>query len=496
VTREVDRRAVEAEAVAEEFEDPEAGPALPSAALAAHAGMPAAALARRRARDGRREIWALSWPVMFSQVLLNAVSLIDIAMVGRLGSDAVAAVGYATQFFFLSQSVLFAVGFACVALMARAIGAGDPIRARLAFAACLAVAGSAALVLVAAMLAAPGPMLRLLGAQPHVVDAAVPYLSLVIGSSAPLALSMTIESALRADRDTRTPMAVAAIVTAVKLGLNGLLIFGAMGLPRLELVGAGIATLVSQVLGLALFLIVLARAAPHSPLALRPRDLARSRPMIPEVVRIALPSVGERLANNLALLAYFRILSGFGTLAIAAYTVGVRLLSFSWIPGVALGTSASTLVGQALGADDARGAERAGWRAMRLSILVAVVLGLPSALLREPLARLFTDDPGLVAELSPFLLCLALVQPALQAHFALGGAHRGAGDTWTPFVAATLGNWLLRVPLAAVFAYVLETDVIWIWIVIAADHVSRMLWLAVSFRRGAWRERLAAPLGT
>jgi hypothetical protein len=126
MTREVDRRAVDAEAVAEEFEDPEAGPALPSAALAAHAGTPAPAGAHRLARDGRREIWALSWPVMFSQVLLNAVSLIDIAMVGRLGSDAVAAVGYATQFFFLSQSVLFAVGFACVALMARAIGGGDP----------------------------------------------------------------------------------------------------------------------------------------------------------------------------------------------------------------------------------------------------------------------------------------------------------------------------------------------------------------------------------
>jgi putative MATE family efflux protein len=490
MTREVDRRAVDAEAVAEEFEDPEAGPALPSAALAAHAGTPAPAGAHRLARDGRREIWALSWPVMFSQVLLNAVSLIDIAMVGRLGSDAVAAVGYATQFFFLSQSVLFAVGFACVALMARAIGGGDPVRARLAFAASLAVAGVAAVVLVAIMLAAPGPMLQLLGARPHVVAAAVPYLSLVIVSSAPLALSMTIESALRADRDTRTPMLVAAIVTAVKLALNGLLIFGGMGLPRLELVGAGIATLVSQFLGLALFLVVLARAAPHSPLALRPSDFAGSRPMIPEVVRIALPSVGERLANNLALLAYFRILSGFGTLAIAAYTVGVRLLSFSWIPGVALGTSASTLVGQALGAGDARGAERAGWRATRLSILVAVVLGVPSALLREPLARLFTDDPGLVAELSPFLLCLALVQPALQAHFALGGAHRGAGDTWTPFVSAAVSNWLLRVPLAALFAYVLDADVIWIWVVIAADHVSRMLWLTVSFRRGGWRERL------
>ena len=83
---------------------------------------------------------------MLAQVLANAVSLIDIAMVGRLGPDAVAAVGYATQFFFLSQSLLFAVGFACVALMARAIGAGDPDRARHALAASVGVAVAATLV--------------------------------------------------------------------------------------------------------------------------------------------------------------------------------------------------------------------------------------------------------------------------------------------------------------------------------------------------------------
>ena len=69
-------------------------------------------------------------------------------------------------------------------------------------------------------------------------------------------------------------------------------------------------------------------------------------------MRLAAPVVGERLSNNLALLAYFRVLSGYGSVAIAAYTVGIRLLSFTWIPGVGFGTAASTLVGQALGAAD------------------------------------------------------------------------------------------------------------------------------------------------
>jgi Na+-driven multidrug efflux pump len=84
-----------------------------------------------------------------------------------------------------------------------------------------------------------------------------------------------------------------------------------------------------------------------------------------EVVRLTVPGVGERLANNLALLAYFRVLSGYGSVAIAAYTVGVRLLAFTWIPGTAFGTAASTLVGQALGAGRRDAAEQAGWRANR-----------------------------------------------------------------------------------------------------------------------------------
>ncbi len=155
----------------DDLEGLEGSPPLPSATLAAHASTPAepSTIVPNSSGALTREIWELAWPVMLSQVLFNAVGLIDIAMVGRLGAEAVAAVGYATQFFFLTQSVLFAVGFACVALMARAIGAGDGLRARHVLAASLAVAVVTALVLIVAVLAAPRELLELLGAEPAVV---------------------------------------------------------------------------------------------------------------------------------------------------------------------------------------------------------------------------------------------------------------------------------------------------------------------------------------
>ena len=477
------------EAAAEASLDPEAGASLPSTVLAA--GVAPARAPSSAAHDSFAEIWNLSWPVMLSQGLLNVVGLVDIAMVGRLGAENVAAVGYATQFFQLSQAVLFAVGFACVALMANAIGAGRPERARRALAAALIVSCGSAVVLTSLMLSLADPLLRLLGAAPTVVPRAIPYLQLVVGSSLLLSVSMTFEFGLRANRNARTPMLIAGIVTLVKLVLNGLLIFGAAGFPRLELVGAGLATLVSQGVGLALFLAVVVRSPRDSPLGVRARDFRAALPLIPEVARIAAPSVGERLSNNLALLAYFRVLSGYGSIAIAAYTVGIRLLAFTWIPGVGFGTAASTLVGQALGARDPAAAARAGWRSSYLSLAVAVALGGTCLLMPEALARLFTDDETLVQALVPFLLCLALTQPSLQGQFALGGAHRGAGDTWTPFVATSVGNWALRVPVAFVLALVLEAPVVWIWALIFADHTLRAVWLAGSFRSGRWRKGLA-----
>lgn len=440
-----------------------------------------------REAGGYREIWTLSWPVMLAQVLVSSVGLVDIAMVGRLGPDAVAAVGYASQFFNLAQSVLFAIGTACVALMARAIGAGDRPGARVALAASLMVALATSLLFLAIILAAPRWALRGLGAAPAVIDDAIPYLFLILLSTVFLAVSITLESALRADRNTRLPMLIAVVVTAAKIGLNAVLIFGGLGVPKLGLVGAGLATIASQALGTALYAGILVTSKRDSPLALETRDFRTARGALPEVVRIALPGVGERLAMNLALLAYFRVLSVYGTVAIAAYTVGVRILAFSWIPGTGFGVAASTLVGQALGAGRREEAMQAGWRATRMAIGIAVPLGALCALAREPLGRLFTDDPATIQALGPFLLCLALSQPFLQAHFALGGAHRGAGDTWTPFIAATVGNWLLRTPIAFLLAFVLRTDVIWVWYALTIDHLARTVWLAWSFRRGRIR---------
>lgn len=410
-------------------------------------------------------------------------------MLGRLGTEALAAVGYATQFFMLAQSLLLAVGAVCVALVARAVGGRDPLEARRAFAASLLLAQCVALTLTAPVLLAPEFLLGLLNAPPGIVARAVPYFQLTLGSSLLLAFSFTYESAFRAVGDTRTPLRIVGLVTLVKISLNAVLIFGLLGIPRLELVGAGIATILAQLVAVGFF----ARAGTKTPYAAMLRlgaaELRGAWGRIADALRMALPALTERLVLHAAILVYFSVLGDYGPIAVAAYTIGVRVLSFSWIPGTGFAVAAATLVGQSLGAGEPRSAVRAGWRAVRFAVSVSVVLGSLYALARVPIAALFTGDPVVIAALDPFMLVLALAQPLLGLHFTLGGSLRGAGDTLSPMWAAALGNWVLRVPLALLFARVLELGVVWVWSTLVFDHLARAIWLVVVFRRGRWQQR-------
>jgi len=439
------------------------------------------------------EIIALTWPVIVGQIMANAVPLIDVLMLGRLGTLTLAAVGYAAQFLMLVQASLIAIGSASVALMARALGARDPLRARRAFAACLRIALLLTVVLASITLLFPRQLLHMLDVKESVVHLAVPYFRLTMTSVPLMAISLSYEHAYRAAKDTLVPMLIACCVSLLKICLNWLLIFGNLGFPRLGLEGAGVATIISQAVAVVLFLAA-ARRHSNPALHLQLRDLDVAPEMRREAVALAMPAVGERFVMTAAMLTYFRFLGRYGVEAVAAYNVGVRILAFTWIPGLGLSVAAATLVGHALGAGDAQRARRSGWLSARIGFVISLALGTLFVALRVPMARLFTDDPAVIAALDPFILLLGIGLPFLVVSFTLAGALRGAGDTLTPLKAAILGNWLFRVPLGYLFAVVLGLPLFWVWSIMVVDHLSRAIWLAWSFQTSDWQARVGPSL--
>jgi Na+-driven multidrug efflux pump len=215
----------------------------------------------------------------------------------------------------------------------------------------------------------------------------------------------------------------------------------------------------------------------------------KSRERARAVLRLGAPAALEQLVVQSGFIAFTLIIArGYGAEALAAYGIGVNILSVSMVIGFAFATAAATLVGQHLGAGDPVAAAKSGWRAARLAVASMSVLSVLIVWWAEPIARLMLDDDAVVHLTVSFIRILGLAQPLIALDFALGGALRGAGDTRFPLL-STLCGLVGRVVLAAAFA-AQHLPVVFVYGALLADFSTKVTLLTLRFRSGRWQRAL------
>ncbi|HLY38061.1 MAG TPA: MATE family efflux transporter [Candidatus Binatia bacterium] len=433
----------------------------------------------------RRRTWSLAWPVIFSFSIEALVGLFDILMVGRLGATAVAGVGVGIQVMGAVDATLFAVGTGALAIVARHIGAGDrraadeTLRQSIVAAAALSI-----LAAVPVFLAAPA-IIRAFHVDEAVVAAGTPFLRTVMLGVPAAAVLFVVVATLRGAGDTRTPLAVGAVVGTANVGLAYVLIFGRLGLPALGVAGAATATVLAFTIGATLGVTLLLRGGLVLRLRLRP---LRLRPdVIRRVLDIGVPAALEHLLMQVGFFIYIVFAAHHGTAPVAAYFIGARILSLSFLPGFGFGAAAATMVGQSLGAGRPDDAERSGGAAVRLALGLMTAAGAVVFVAARPIARLFVDDDAVVENAFGFIRVLATVQPLMAIDFSLGGALRGAGDTRYPLLTVILGFYVCRLGFAYLVTFTLGLGVLWLWLAVLGDYAARATLKARRFRSGAWK---------
>ena len=430
-------------------------------------------------------MWTLAWPVILSLLSEAAVGLVDTLMVGRLGADAVAAVGVGAQLLGAVSIVTTAVGTGTVALVARHVGAGEPALVRRVVGQSI-VTGFAlgCLAIVPVELWTAGAV-RLFGVAPSVVDLGVAFTRVVMLAIPGGAVLFVVGSALRAAGDTRTPLAIGLVVNVVNVVLNYGLIFGRLGMPELGVRGSAAASASAFTIGAVIGVALLARGR------LRVRfgrgDLRPEGRTIARIARIGVPTGVEQLAMQTGFLVYLVFASRYGTSAVAAYFIGVRILALSFLPGVGFATAAAALVGQHLGAGAPRTAEDAGWVATRMAVVLMSGAGLVLLLFAAPIARLFVDDAAVIEDTRWFIYMLGLCQPLMAVDYALGGALRGAGDTRFPLLTLFIGLYGCRLAFAWIVTHALALSVPWLWAALLGDYAARAALKSWRYRTGAWQ---------
>jgi putative MATE family efflux protein len=339
-------------------------------------------------------------------------------------------------------------------------------------------------------LACADPMAGIFGLPTDARELAATYMRWISGFTSVFAVGMVMFAALRGAGDMRTPLWTGAITNLLNVLFLYLLVYGGFGFPKVGIRGAALAGGLAFSFA-ALVLLLLWRSGKMS-IAMLPPDAAH-RERVRALLRVGTPAAVEQLIVQSGFIAFTFIVARFyGTQALAAYGIGVQILSVSFVIGFGFSIAASTLVGQHLGAGEQQHAARSGWRAMWLAVACMTVLAVLIVGFAEPIARAMLDEPEVVRLTVVLIQFLGAAQPLMAIDFALSGALRGAGDTRFPLISTFLGLICGRVLLAACFTLA-HRPVEWIYGALLADYAIKVCLLVARFRSGRWQHVLAAP---
>jgi putative MATE family efflux protein len=432
-----------------------------------------------------RAIFVLAVPMVLEMVMESAFAVADIFWVSKLGADAVAAVGLAESLLTVVYAIAIGLAMGVGAVVSRRIGEKDPdAAARAAVQAILiGVVLSSATGLLGALLGAP--LLRLMGASPAVIAVGTRYTQVLLGGSVTATLIFLINAAFRGAGDAAIAMRTLWLANAINIGLGPLLVFGVGPFPRQGVAGAAIATTIGRGIGVLYLGLSLARG--RGRLAIARAHLRPDRETLRTILRLAKNGVVQTLIGFTSWIGLVRILAPFGSVPLAGYTIAMRVVTFALLPSVGLGNAAATLVGQNLGAHDPRRAEDAVWRAARYNLLFLGVVGLVLVLCAPVVIRLFTADPGVVAEGARCLRIVGLGFGFYAYAIVVSQAFNGAGDTWTPTLINLGCFWLGEIPLAALLSRTLALGPNGTYAAVTAAFSVMAVVSVLLFRRGRWK---------
>ena len=212
--------------------------------------------------------------------------------------------------------------------------------------------------------------------------------------------------------------------------------------------------------------------------------------MIKKIIKIGLPSAGESSIMALGITVLMSIVSQFGTIVVAAYGIGSRILSVVIMPSQGFSRATTTMVGQNLGARKEDRAEVSAWISSAIILGILTLFGVITWIFPASIIAIFNSDPEVIEVGVSFLRIVSLSFGFLGVRIVLGGSFRGAGNTVIAMILAIIVLWILRLPLAQVLANYLNlgTNGIW-WSIFLSELIGAAV-AAFWFNKGSWKEAI------
>jgi len=427
-----------------------------------------------------QKILKLSIPAAINSLLDMLQVVTDLIMVGRISAFAVAAVGLGLQSLMFVFAVLTLLHVGTSALLSRFAGSGHKKRASTGLSTLLQFAFFLSLPMMVLWYFLASHVYVWFGTAPEVVALGEDYVQMLTWMLPFVFVKLVFVTALNATGDTKTPMYIKIGSIILNVFLNYLFIFGNLGFPELGVMGAGVGTVIVNILELMIYLwLYMKGKMPYIPM------WHYSKSLMKRALKVGIPASFERSLTFGSFMLFTVIIAHYGTEVLAGYQIGLRVEGLAFMPGIGFTIAAMALMGQGLGAKKPLQAREDVILVLKYTVGFMFFLSFFMIFMPEKIVWLFTDDEQTIKEASLYLRIVGFSQIPLAFNFVLSGALRGAGDTKRTLKINLISLWFVRIIPAFLLSWYFE-NVMFVYLAMISDTFVKATWLWITFNKGEW----------
>lgn len=433
-----------------------------------------------------KNILRLAWPMMIGMFFQTLFNVVDAIYLGRYSAEAIAAVSLSFPVIFLIIAVAAGVGIGVTSLIARQLGAKKKIDADNTAEHGILMGGVIAVLVTIFGLALSRPLFAYIGASDVLMPLVLEYVKIIFGGSIFMFAAFMVNSILRGEGDTKTPMKIMLVATITNIVIDPIFIFGFGLVPEMGVRGAAIATILSRALSAIMGLYFI-----FSGKSMIKFDWSHFKfrwQIVKDILKIGIPASMSQSLMSLGFLFLTKIVASFGDYAIAAFGIVGRLDSVAILPIIGIASATVTIVGFNIGANDIERAEKTAWRAAGLALIFGTIWGLIYFSSPKTFIMIFTEHPEIIAIGTTYLRILALFTGYTAILIVISSTFQGIGKAVPALVLVMIRMFVLLIPFAWLFGVKLGLglDLVWWSFPVSGVLASSigMIW----FKMGRWKK--------
>lgn len=433
-----------------------------------------------------RAIIMLAIPMILEMAMESLFAVADIFFVSKVSVNAVAVVGLTESVLTIVYSLGWGLAMGATAMIARRVG--EKNNAAAAIAAVQSIYSGLAVSFVISIIGLffAEEVLRVMGASEQVIREGAGFTKWMLTGNFVIMLLFLINGIFRGAGNAALAMRSLWIANAINIVLDPLFIFGIGPFPELGVEGAAVATTIGRATGVLYQLYHLFYG--KGIIKIHADNWKFNWKIIKDLIKVSAGGTGQFVIASASWIFMMRIMSQFGSVALAGYTIAIRIIVFTILPAWGMANAAATMVGQNLGAAQPERAEKAVWRAGFFNMCFMGTVMIIFLLFSRNIVSFFTQEPEVIHNAVECLSIVSLGYIFYSYGMIVAQSFNGAGDTRTPTILNFFGFWIIQIPLAYLLADVIKLGPQGVfWAIVSSESLLTVVAILI-FRRGKWKE--------